>query len=107
MIRRRSTRVAPRRSALKIAEDLVNGDRRDAYGSPLLDYERVAGMVNALFARKLKEPFTAQDFPLIMICIKMSREVHRHKDDTLVDIAGYVAVLERLLEEQCIETTNK
>ncbi len=32
---------------------------------------------------------TATDVPLCMIAVKLARQVHRHKRDNLVDIAGY------------------
>jgi hypothetical protein len=53
-------------------------------------------MWSALFGRR----FRAEDVPLAMICVKLSRESHQHKRDNLVDIAGYAAALDRLYEGQ-------
>jgi hypothetical protein len=81
------------------ARRLVYGPREHAYDHPRRDFTRTVGMLNALFAAKLREPLTPADFALIMICCKLSREVFRHKRDNVVDIAGYAETLGRVVEE--------
>ena len=83
---------------LQEADGLTSGARISAYGPPAVDFGRTVGMMNALFAHKLIEPFTASDFALIMICCKLSREVNQHKRDNLVDIAGYARTVEAIRE---------
>lgn len=76
-------------SILEEAIRLTSGPRGADYGPPWEDYTKVAEMMNALFHKKLKSPFTCADVPRIMILIKLSRDVNRPKRDNPVDIAGY------------------
>lgn len=87
-------------SVLEEAERIINGERQADYAHPFDDFNRVVGMINALFAHKLKESFRAEEWPLIMECVKMSREVHLHKRDNLVDGAGYWGTLEMVIAER-------
>lgn len=76
-------------SILDEAEDLTGGDRNVDYGHPADDFAKVVGAVNSFFAHKLKEPFEITDWPLIMQCVKIAREVNKPKRDNRVDGAGY------------------
>lgn len=76
-------------SILQIAERLTNSDRRNLYGHPLDDYTRTAGLFNAAFAHKLKEPLTEEEMMLVMILVKVSRQAHLPNRDNVIDIAGY------------------
>ena len=71
------------------AKDLTLGERQKNYGHPIEDFGRVVGMINSLFAHKMNEPFEPKDWPLIMQCVKMSREINESKRDNRVDGAGY------------------
>ena len=88
-------------SILLEAERLTSGDRNKAYGEPLDNFEHTAALINAQFANKLKTPFTAEDFAILMILCKLSRlntsPTHR---DSIVDIAGYAKTLQRVIEER-------
>lgn len=79
------------RSVLTEAEDLVNGPRRGDYGHPLDDFRRSAKMMTGVLLDKLQPgtEITWQDIPLLMECVKMSREVNYPKRDNRVDGAGY------------------
>lgn len=92
-------------SILQEAEALINGDRRASYGHPLLDYTRTAGMVNAAFADKLKEPLTAEDMMMVMVLVKLSRQRNLPKRDNLVDACGYLGCIE--LAEQKRNSESK
>ena len=89
-----------RKSVLVEAEGLVHGDRNKAYGHPLHDYTRTAGMVNAMLAHKLKEPLTAEDLGLVMCCVKLSRQQNAPKRDNLVDLAGYAECVQWMIDER-------
>jgi len=86
-------------SILLEAQRLTHGDRNKDYGHPLDDYTKNAGIINALFAHKLREPFTAADVALIMVGVKLSRQVNRPKRDNMVDAAGYAWVANACIEE--------
>ena len=90
------------------AEKIINGARRGDYGHPFDDYTRVARMVNGLFSHKFKpgHEFIAEELPLVMECIKLSREVNRPKRDNRVDGAGYWGV-KHMIHQERIRRQNK
>lgn len=81
-------RAAPKQSLLdEVAQ--VTRERGETYGPPTEHFRRTVGMINALFAHKLREPFTIEDWPLMMMCDKMARHQEKPKRDNIVDVAGY------------------
>ena len=88
-----------RTGILSTAENLVHGDRHEDYAHPIQDFSRTADLLNALGYRKLvagTENFRflgPSDVPFMMICVKLSRLMHRFKVDSAVDIAGYIETL--------------
>lgn len=88
-------------SILQEAQRLVVGDRGHQYGRPIQDFSRTAKMWDALFSEKLKPgaQFGPQDVGLGMIAVKLSREVNKHKRDTVVDIAGYALTVQMVHED--------
>lgn len=87
-------------SILEEAERLTNGDRRSAYGHPIDDYQRTAGLFNAMFAHKITEPFEAEDLQMVMVLVKLSREIHAPKRDNRVDAAGYLNCIDLTITER-------
>ena len=80
-------------SILGEAAAIIDGDRADTYGDPRESFARIAGM----WASYLGIPLTSTDVAHMMILLKVSRAKttpgHR---DSLVDIAGYAALAERV-----------
>lgn len=69
----------------------VSGESRQRdYGHPKLNHDRIAAIWNVQLGNKLALPLTARDAALMMIGVKLAREVNTPKRDNLVDIAGYV-----------------
>jgi hypothetical protein len=87
-------------SVLVEAEGLVHGDRNAAYGHPLDDYTRTAGMVSAMLAHKLKEPLSAEDLGMVMCCVKLSRQQNKPKRDNMTDLAGYAECVQWMGDER-------
>jgi hypothetical protein len=89
-----------RESVLLEAQGLVHGGRNDDYGHPLDDWSRTAAMVSAMLSHKLREPLTAEDALMFMVCVKLSREVNRPKRDNRTDGAGYFECLDWVVDER-------
>lgn len=79
-----------RSNLLRLAEELVNGDRQNAYGDPKQDFARTAAMWTVyLDGRSGIRP---NDVAVMMILLKASRlSWMAGKEDSWVDIAGYAA----------------
>jgi hypothetical protein len=75
---------------------LVHGDRGADYGTPLSNFSHTAALWSAAFGH----PFTPEQVAIAMILVKVSRECHKHKRDTVVDIAGYAETLQMVIDEK-------
>lgn len=85
---------------LEEADRIINGERRQAYGPVKTSFERVAKMWTAILGTEV----SSQQVALMMIAFKIAREVNAHKDDNLVDIAGYTALLHQLYKDDPIKS---
>ena len=86
-----------RSKCLNAAADLVNGDRRQAYGEPLENFQRVATGWQTI----LGQPVTPHQVALCMAWLKIVRlvETPRHVD-SYIDAAAYAALAFELAETQ-------
>ena len=89
---------APAGSLLLEAHNLVHGPRQHAYGHPANDFSRTAALLNIILAGKLRDELDAADVALMMVCVKLSREVNKHGRDNLVDAAGYLETRRMVLD---------
>ena len=87
----------PGEDEMNEANDLVNGDRQAAYGSPRPAYEAMAQVWSGLLAHKLTAPLTAEDVVILLGGMKLCREARKHKRDNIVDLHGYALVLSHVL----------
>ena len=89
------------RELLHEAESLVFGERVANYGHPAADFTCTAAIWTALLKRfDLDFTFEPRHVGLMMIALKLSREMVNHKYDNLVDIAGYAAAAARTIYEK-------
>lgn len=76
------------------ANRVINGDKREAYGSMEDSFARIALTWSAV----LKTTITAKQVALCMLGLKLCRESHKHGRDNIVDFYGYALCYERLCE---------
>ncbi len=83
--------LPPRASVLRRAESLVTGDRNNQYGPPTQDFQRTAGVLNALGYRGPDgRLLQAHDTAMLVAAVKLSRLVWSpKKEDNWADLAGY------------------
>jgi hypothetical protein len=83
-------------SVLKEANTIIYGDREKTYGHPSKNLDTIAKMWNAYFNAIGKRDLNSKDVASLMILLKTARlandPTHR---DSVVDICGYAALIER------------
>ena len=82
---------------LEEAHQIVWGDREKVYDDPNANFRRIAGIWTQILGR----PITLQEVALCLIGLKLARLAHSPKHrDSVVDVAGYAACLERINAEE-------
>lgn len=76
------------------AGGLVFGDRHEAYGHPVEDFNKTAGFWTVYKGVE----FTPEDVAFMMFFVKVSRQMFRPKRDNTVDACGYLECLERIIQ---------
>lgn len=81
-------------SILTTAEEIINGQRALDYGDAKENHERIATLWGAY---KRGVEFSPEDVAVMMILLKIARFMENgYHQDTVVDIAGYAGVLEKM-----------
>lgn len=84
-------------SILEEADKIIEGEKRDEYGSTQESFNAIANIWNGILRTgKSGITITPQDVALMMIGLKLYREGYKHKIDNLVDIVGYTKCLGHL-----------
>jgi hypothetical protein len=79
---------------MKVSE--VRSSRESDYGSPAENMEIQLRIFHAYFQHKPASEFTRQDMAMIGIIIKLARQSFKHKEDNLIDIAGWADVANKV-----------
>jgi hypothetical protein len=75
--------------------------RQGTYDSPENNFSRIADLWNAYLKGKTNPlPLTKKDVAMMMVLMKIGREVFQHKIDNLVDAAGYIQCAQIIEEEK-------
>ncbi|HEC65468.1 MAG TPA: hypothetical protein ENI23_09245 [bacterium] len=94
---------------LEEANDIVHGDRNEAYGHPKDNHNTTAIFFSHFLQRKYGVGTTplldAEDVCFFNILQKISRSAESYRRDNLVDIAGYAANVE-MIKDQEISTIH-
>ncbi len=83
-------------SILIEAEKVINGPRKETYGNPLIMCENIAKLWEPILGTKV----SPEKVSLCMVQLKIAREVYKHQKDNLIDMCGYIGILERIIEEK-------
>ena len=90
------------KSILEIAHEIVNNrdeDKDRRYGN----FDECMGRVSALASILTGKQLTVDDAYWILVCLKLSRESHYHKQDNMVDLVGYIQGLHSWREKSLKE----
>ena len=79
---------------LEEAQQIITGPRREAYGPVEKSFNEVAAMWSLI----LEAEVSARDVARCMIALKLMRDANKAGRDNLVDICGYAALAESLVE---------
>lgn len=75
---------------LREAEEVIF-ERQGSYDAPENNFRRIMGLWNAYLDGKSEPlPLNEKDVAMMMVLVKMGREVFQHKRDSLVDMCGYI-----------------
>ena len=77
------------------AERLVRGPRQHWYGHPRDNFLRIAALWSVIIRRRV----TPREVGLLLIALKLARELASAQRDNLVDIAGYATATWMATEE--------
>lgn len=80
---------------LEEANKLVYGNRQADYGSVRANFNNIARGWSVI----AKTDIDAEQVGLMMVWVKIARQLHKPKRDNLVDGAGYFATIEKMQKE--------
>ena len=86
------------------AQKIINGERRDQYGDPEASFYTIAVLWEEYLNMIDPSPdmeivITKEKVAFMMVLLKVAREMHKHKRDNLVDMAGYLGLLDDMEAE--------
>ena len=84
---------------LQEADRLVDGERQWAYDHPYDNCLRIGKMWGVILDT---DPIPPEKVALMMCGLKLVREMHRHRRDNLVDLAGYAKVADMVEREKLV-----
>lgn len=89
------TNTQPERvKILTEASGLITGQRQEDYGTPEVNFQRMADYANIHFAYNLANniPISPRQTAEYMILLKMARTINSPTRDSYVDICGYAGI---------------
>ena len=92
-------------SIFEEAQRLVNGDRQWAYDHPLDNCKRIGEIWATIL--ELDKPLEPEKVALMMIGLKIARQIHRSTRDNLVDMMGYTECIHMIEKERAQRAVDK
>lgn len=83
---------------LQEADKVAGQDRSRDYGHPYHNHRRIAEIWSVQLERILSRPIEPREVALMMIGLKLAREINTPKRDNLLDAAGYVKCVDMIDE---------
>lgn len=85
---------------LEEAQRIIYGDREQTYGHPAKNFENTAAFWRTWLLSKhgSTPPIDTEDVAMMMTLLKLARQAHGHKRDNLVDLCGYAACIQKVLD---------
>ncbi len=95
------SRKNPKMTVLEKANQIIYGDREEAYCEPRFNLDTIAALWTVWIQRKFPEveigELTAEDVAQMMVLMKSARLMHNPTHvDSLVDQCGYAALQARI-----------
>ena len=89
------------KSVCQEADEIVSGERQGQYGDPVVNTARIGDVATPLLRDYLKEgaKLDGRGVALFMIALKLARQLHKHKRDSIVDAIGYLKILDMIEED--------
>lgn len=82
----------PQTTVLTEAQALIYGDRQEVYGSATQNFTDTARMWSVIAGVDL----TAEQVAMMMVALKLCRQLHRPKRDNIIDACGYLGCIEKI-----------
>lgn len=83
------------------AHEIINGERKKTYGDGTNGMQGVADQWSLYLTQKYGfMELTAEDVCWMMSDLKKFRQMHKSKRDNVVDAAGYLGLIDPILEEK-------
>ena len=88
-------------SIIDQAKHIIEGDREQAYGRPGENLRKISEQWSLYISQQSGVSVTLleEDVCWMMVLLKMARQMHRHKEDNLVDAIGYIALIEKVFHD--------
>ena len=85
-------------SVIDQAKHIIEGDREQTYGRPGKNLRKIAEQWSLYISQQsgISVTLLEEDVCWMMALLKMARQMHRHKEDNLVDAIGYIALIEKV-----------
>ena len=90
---------------LQEADAIAGQDRSRDYGHPYQNHKRIADIWSIQLSEILKRPILPREVALMMIGLKLAREINTPKRDNLLDVAGYVKCVD-MIDEAIAKKNN-
>ena len=92
-------------SILTEADEIAGESRSRDYGHPYENHRRIAAIWSVQLEQILRRPILPREVALMMVGLKLAREINSPKRDNLVDAAGYIKCID-MIDEHTSKTAN-